>query len=120
MTKRMSFNKLSSDEVRSISFSNFMNGKNVGMIQRGCGSGFLDETTQPIWISSECIRQQLQRNLATKPGVIRQVDITHSPTSQRTDDPILPYRLAGFKLHSRIANNVRRRFVCRRLDKTCL
>src|SRR5262245_11101745 len=77
MTKRMAFDKFSGDEVRSLSFSNFMNGKNVGMIQRGCGSGFLDETTQPIWISSECIRQQLQRNLATKPGVIRQVDITH-------------------------------------------
>src|SRR5262245_38072725 len=38
MTKRMAFDKFSSDEVRSISFSNFVNGKNVGVIQRRCGS----------------------------------------------------------------------------------
>src|SRR5262245_27607916 len=112
MTKRMAFDKFSSEEVGSLSFSNFMNGEYVGMIQRGCGSGFLNETTQPIWISSECIRQQLQSYLATKPRVIRQIDIAHSSSSKRTDDPILPYRLAGFELQSRIADNVRRRFVC--------
>src|SRR5262249_793 len=120
MTKRMAFDKFSSDEVRSISFSNFVNGKNVGVIQRRCGSGFLDEPSQAIFISGEGIRQQLQRDLATKRRIISQVDISHSSSPHRTDDLILSYRLAGFKLHSRIADNMRRCFVCRRLDKTRL
>lgn len=52
--------------------------ENVGMIERAGRPGFLFEPPQPVQIAAEVGGQNLDRNLAAEPRVLRPVHFTHA------------------------------------------
>jgi hypothetical protein len=52
--------------------------ENVGMIEGAGPSGFLLEPPQPVLIVAEVGGQDLDRNLAAQPRVLRPINFTHA------------------------------------------
>ena len=63
---------------RSQQIADLVDRHDVRMIQRRGGAGFLLESPDRVGIARERGLQQLHRDVAAKPGVVRQVDFPHS------------------------------------------
>src|SRR6516165_6713704 len=72
------------------SVAHLEDGKNVGMIQCYCRSGFLFESPQAFGISSEVLGQDLDGDVAVQPTIVRAVNFAHSARAERRADFILP------------------------------
>ena len=73
----LAFDKLHRDEVHAVSFTNFINVSDVGMVERRRGFCLLNETAHAILVCSKVSRQNLQSNFAIKFCVLRQINLTH-------------------------------------------
>jgi len=76
-----------------------VNGKNVGMIQDRCGTGFLLEAAQAVGIGGQRLRQNLDGNFAVRPSVMRAIDFAHAASAQRGADFILSEDCTGSQSH---------------------
>jgi hypothetical protein len=56
------------------------------MIQRGRGVRLLLEAPQAISVSGEGRGQHLDRDIASKTGIARAIDLSHAPGPERSDD----------------------------------
>src|SRR6202162_6677033 len=74
----------------------------VGVIERGSGARLLFETREPVAIRSECLRQQLDRHLATEPRVARFPDLSHPARAARGENLVRTNPRTGGHRHSRI------------------
>src|SRR5499427_4162581 len=72
-TQGRAFDEFCSDESSGVGLIDFVDRKDVGMVQSGSRLGFLHETLHAIWIRSNLIRQNLQGDLAIESGVLRQI-----------------------------------------------
>ena len=77
------------DEATGFSFADFVNGDDVGMIERGGGARFLLEAPHAISIGSELFGQQLERDLATEPRVFGQIDLAHPARAELLCDAVV-------------------------------
>ena len=68
------------DVVRA---ADVVHGNNRGMVERGCGPGFLLEPPQAIMIGCVSGGQDLDRDVATETRVVRQIDLAHPARAQR-------------------------------------
>ena len=68
---------LHSDEMRAFALADFVDMRDVRMIERGSGGGLLLETAHSISISSNFGRQNLQRNRSIQLRVMRQIYFAH-------------------------------------------
>ena len=76
------FDKFSRDEVTDFRGANVIDGDDVRMIERDYRARFLAKALHPLRVSDETFRQNLQRHFAILPGVLGQIDITHSAPAQ--------------------------------------
>ena len=67
----------------------------VRMVQRGCGSGFLDKTLEPVRIPGHVLTQDLQRQVAAEHRIARHVDFAHPATSDQAQNVEPPDRRVG-------------------------
>ena len=69
---------------RALMLANIVDGKNVGVVQRGDGARFGLEPPQPLWVPRERPGQNLDGHVAPKPGIPRPVHFSHAASAQRS------------------------------------
>ncbi len=74
------------DVVRPAVDAHVIDGRNVGMTQRGGRPGFLFEAGQPLRVGREERRQNLDGHLAPEPRVPGAIDLTHAAGAEWRDD----------------------------------
>src|SRR2546423_1915794 len=85
------------DEVRAFALADFVDVRDVRMIECGSGSGFLLEAAHSILIRSDCGRKNLQRDLAMQPHVFRQIDFAHATSAEQRANLIVVEPSIGSK-----------------------
>lgn len=59
------------------------------MIERGCCSGFSEQSPFGLFIGDQCRWQEFDRHLAREFGIFRQVNFTHPACAQRGEDAVV-------------------------------
>src|SRR5688500_2060791 len=80
---------LGGDVVAPAVNADFVNGKDVWMIEVRSGRRFLLETMQAIFVGRELLAQNLDRHLATKLRIFRQIDFTHPAGAESFENPVM-------------------------------
>ena len=75
-------------------FVNFMDGADVGMVQRGGGFGFALEAAERLRILCDIVGQEFQRDKAVELDVLGLVDDTHPATAELLDNAVVRDGLA--------------------------
>jgi hypothetical protein len=89
MLESLPFEHFHDDEGVGVDFVHFVNGADVGMVQRGGGARFALESFQRLRISSEFIGQEFQRDKAAELQILGSVDHTHAATAEPFDDAVM-------------------------------
>ena len=76
-----------------------MDGSDVRMTERGEDASFLFETLGVTELRSKTWRKDLQRDVASKPGIAGAVDLAHPAFAQRGNDLVVAESRAGCKSH---------------------
>src|SRR4029077_5129826 len=92
MLECLAVEKLHGDKRLAFVLANFVNGANVGMVERRSGLRFTLETFHCLAIVCNGFRQELQRDEAAKPGVFGLVDHAHSTAAELFDDAVVRNR----------------------------
>ena len=85
------------DERLAVVIADFVNRADVGMIQRGGGTGLLFESRNPERIVTKRIRENLDRHLASKLPILRSIHLAHAAFSEGREDFIVSQRRAGLE-----------------------
>src|SRR6185436_19248142 len=91
---RLTFDVFSRDVMNTGTFSDFVDGQNVGMLQGRCGPGFGLKSAKALFIGNEVRRKNLQRHRAIKPAILSEVNLTHAAAPEQFDD-LVGTNLAG-------------------------
>ena len=89
---------LHGDEGAAVLLADVMNGADVGMIQGGRGSSLALEPAQRLPVASQFVRQELQRDEAMEPRVLRFVHHAHSAAAKLLDDAVVGEGLADQRI----------------------
>ena len=76
-------------------FADFVNVRDVGMIQRGGGLGFALEAFHAAAILRHGGRKHFQRDVAVQARVGGEIDLTHAAFTQARDDAVVPDAVAA-------------------------
>src|SRR6266550_6731113 len=90
----MSFQQLHSDEGSLLTFVDFINRANVGMVESGCRTSLATKTFQGLGIVSYFFRQELQSHESAKARVLGFVDNTHAAAAELLNDAVVRDGLA--------------------------
>ena len=88
IAQRAALNKFRGDVIAPVLLPKVVDGDNVGMVQRGGGTGFALETTHALRIVQQLRRQVFQRRLPPKPLVLSQINCTHPAVPQLSHQPV--------------------------------
>src|SRR5438132_1339703 len=88
IAQSVAVNVLHGDEMYTFALTDFVDVRDVRMIERGGGGGLLLETAHSISISSNFGRQNLQRDFAMEPQVFRQINFAHATFAEQRADLI--------------------------------
>src|SRR5258708_15683847 len=80
--QRDSVNELSCYVMTIAVNADFVDRKNVWMIERRSGAGFLLKSIYAIAIGGELFTEKLERDLSTQLGIFGQIDFTHSARAE--------------------------------------
>jgi hypothetical protein len=80
--QRNTIDKLHHDEVETFTFPDFINMRDVWVVQRGRSFCFLHKSTHPIRLCGELSWQKLYCNLAIELCILRQIDLTHTTRAE--------------------------------------
>ena len=83
LAQRLAFEQLCHHVRHTLVRPHLVHGKNVGMIQRRRRAGFLLKAPQPVGIGRDGLGQNLDRDFAVQPRVVRTINLTHSARAQR-------------------------------------
>ena len=75
--QRDSIDKLHRDEVSALTLTNFIDVRNVRMIERGGRLRLLSKTAHPVLIRSKLGGKNLQGDFAIEFSVLRQINLAH-------------------------------------------
>ena len=101
MLQRDAFQKFHRDERVAVLLADFVDGADVGMVQRGSGAGLAAETLQSLRIARNIFRQEFQSNEAAEFGIFRFVNNAHAPAAQFFQDAVMSNRAANRRLRFR-------------------
>src|SRR5712692_8657380 len=79
--ERRTVEKLHGDETLAVVLADFVNGANVGMIQRGSSASLTAETLEGLSVAHELIGEELESDEAAELGVLGLVNHTHPATT---------------------------------------
>ena len=94
MLQRHAVEILHDDEVLTFALVNLEDHADVGVVQCRCRLGFALEAAESVRIFSNFIRQELERDKATKFDILGLVYHTHPATAELLDDAIVRDGLA--------------------------
>src|SRR5262249_14773882 len=86
--QRGPFDIFGGDEMSAAGLADLKNRDDVWVVERRRGLSLLLESPQPFRILRVAFGEELDCDLAIEPGVLRQVDFTHSPGTDWGDDLI--------------------------------
>ena len=92
--QRHAVEKFHDDEGASIVLADFVDGADIGMIQRGSGAGFAAETFERLRIADEIFGKKFKGDEAAEFGVLGFVDDTHASAAEFFDDAVMGDGLA--------------------------
>ena len=87
--ERLALNQLHGDEVFAIGFANFIDGRNVGMIQRRSRACFELEPLERLLVLGQVLRQELQRYAPAEMEVLRDPNGSHAARAKALDQLIV-------------------------------
>ncbi len=96
--QRHAIQKFHDDESLAMLVVNFVDGADVGMIQRGGGLRLALETGQGLRILGNFFRQKFERDEAVQLQVLGLVDDAHPATTELLDDAVVRDGLADHGL----------------------
>jgi hypothetical protein len=88
MLQSDSIKKLHDDERLTVLLPDFMDGADVGMIQRGSSPSFALEAGARLWVFRHFIGQELQGNEAVQVYIFGLTDNPHPPATKPFDDAV--------------------------------
>src|SRR6185436_948186 len=99
---------LHGDEVAIGCDSDFVNVRDVWMIERCGSSRFLFEASHPILVRGDVDRQDLQSDFAIQTVVLSEIDLTHTTRAQQGANLVTPELCFGGKGHEDIEPQISR------------
>src|SRR5467141_2159724 len=97
----LAVDELHGDEIHAVALTNFMDGRNVWMIESGRSLGFANEAFHAIRLRRNFRRQNLQRNFAIQLVVTLQILFAHSAFANLRADFVAAEFGADLKRHLR-------------------
>src|SRR5207248_1878028 len=99
LPQSLAVDELSRDETRTAGWANLINRQDMRMIQgRGC-LRFLVEPLQSLWVRSQGLWQDFDRDSSIQFSVLRQIHFTHSALANLCADFVTAEFCAGFNRH---------------------
>ena len=89
MLQRAALEKLHHDERTSILLADFVDGADVGMVERGGGLRLALESFQSLAVARHFIRQEFQRDEAVQGSVFGFIHYTHSAAAEFFEHPVV-------------------------------
>src|SRR5262245_20542411 len=86
IAQRLAADEFHGDERNAVSFANVVNDRDVWVLERGRGACLLDEASPARRISDERGRQNLYRDIAVQPLIMRAIDLPHPAGANRLGD----------------------------------
>jgi hypothetical protein len=99
--QRHPFQQFHHDEVLPILLADFMNGANVGMVERGRSASLPLKTLERCRISTKLRRKELQRHAAAEGRILGLEDDTHPAAAQLLQNAVVGNSLADHRLTDR-------------------
>src|SRR5215210_7969868 len=96
---RLTLEELADDIGSAFVRADVVEGKNVGMIQRGGRAGLLFEPAKPIGVSRERRRQYLDGDPPAKTAIVRKVDFAHATAAEQIQYLVWAEQCAGRQHH---------------------
>ena len=88
LPERLALNELSGDVRHVASLPDIVDGDDVGVVESGCGAGFLAEAENALGVLYELGGQQLQGDFAVEPRVLSEVDFAHAAASEEASEAV--------------------------------
>src|SRR5271169_5228995 len=82
------------DEEMALVLANFVDGADIGMVQRRCGPGFAAETLESLGVLRGIVGKKLESYEAAELSVFGFVDHTHAAAAKHFDDAVVRDGLA--------------------------
>ena len=83
-------------EIEAVVGGDVVYDDDVGMVERGCGLGFLDEPLLALRVGQLLVGEDLDGHDAVEMGVLRLVDGAHAAFADFLQDVVVKKRLAGY------------------------
>jgi hypothetical protein len=97
MLQRGAFHEFHRDERLTVLFADFVDGANVGMIQRGRRTRLSAKTFEHLWDLGEVVRKKFERDKPAEGGVLGFIDDPHAAAAQLFDDSVVRNGLADHR-----------------------
>src|ERR1700756_3106691 len=81
--------KLHGDEASAVLLADFVNGADVGVIQRGGGSRLAPKTFQGLRVLCQGLRQELQGHEPAQLHILRFINHAHATSAELLDDAVM-------------------------------
>src|SRR4030095_11724483 len=91
--------ELSGNEVDGVCLSDFVDRKDVGMVQTGSSLCFLDEATHALGVRSNLGMENLQSNRAIELGIVGEIDFAHATRTNLGTNLVAAQSCAGGQGH---------------------
>jgi hypothetical protein len=99
--KRATRHVLHDDEHVAVVLADFMDRADVGMIQRGKYFRFALQGRETINVIGRSVQQNLECDIASEPGVVRDVHGAHAPPPDERADIVVTESLSRFNSHAK-------------------
>ncbi len=99
--------QLHGDEADAVGFVDFVDHRDVRMLERRRRLCFLDEAGAPIRIGDELRRQHLQRHVAVQPRIAGAIDHAHTSAADFVEDFVAAERAPDQRGHADILAGIR-------------
>ena len=95
VAQRLALEQFGDQVGRALVGPDVVDDEDVGVVERGSGTGFLLEATHAIGIGRELSRQHLDGHVAPEAGVVRAIDLAHPTRPSRAVTSYGPRRAPG-------------------------
>ena len=103
MLQRGAFHEFHGNKCLAVLLANFVDGADVGMIERRRRASLSSKALQHLRILCQLIGEKLERDKAAKEEILGFVDNTHAAATQHFDDSIVGDGLADHRAEYREA-----------------
>jgi len=110
--KSLAFQQLLDHVGRAVLLSNVVDRRDIGMVQDPRGPGLLLESAQTVGVRCEKGRQDLDRDFATQPWILRPVHLSHPTGAQRREYLVGTDAITGGERHEPCENLNPRQRAC--------